>query len=208
MGWTVLIPVKALPAAKSRLAADPIDPDGHAELVLAMRADTIDAALAAEAVSRVLLVADVAGAQPAAGVEEFVQSAPGLNAGLLEAAEHATRRWPGEPIAAVVADLPALRPAELDAALRSADALGGSGGFVRDHDGTGTTLLASGPDAAFRPAFGAGSAARHAALVPEIAAGPGLRQDVDTPDDLRRAAELGVGVATSRLIALVMPSSS
>ena len=203
MGWTVLIPVKALPAAKSRLAADPIDPDGHAELVLAMRADTIDAAQAAGAVSRVLLVADAAGAQPADGVEEFVQTAPGLNPGLREAAEHAALRWPGDRIAALVADLPALRPAELDAALRTA----GRGGFVRDHEGTGTTLLAAGTGDPFRPAFGAGSAARHAALVPELSAGPGLRQDVDTPDDLRRAAELGVGAATSALIALVMPSS-
>ena len=43
-----------------------------------------------------------------------------LNAALLRGAAVAARRWPGTGIAALTADLPALRPAELDAALRAA----------------------------------------------------------------------------------------
>ena len=94
---------------------------------------------------------------------------------------------------ALPADLPALRPAELAAragprpprrARRSCP----------DAAGTGTTLYAAGPGAAFgprsAPARGTGTAAAGAAELDLPGLG-GLRQDVDTPADLRRAAALG-----------------
>jgi 2-phospho-L-lactate guanylyltransferase len=47
-----------------------------------------------------------------------------------------------------------------------------------------------------RPAFGVGSAARHARSATELAAGTGLRSDVDTAADLPAAVAAGVGAAT------------
>ncbi|MGH3202263.1 MAG: 2-phospho-L-lactate guanylyltransferase, partial [Streptosporangiaceae bacterium] len=74
--------------------------------------------------------------------------------------------------------------------------------FVADAAGDGTTLYTAAPGAAFRPAFGLASRARHAASGAaelELASIPGLRRDVDTPADLRGAAELGLGPRTAPL---------
>src|SRR5437867_1364153 len=86
--WTVVIPVKALPAAKSRLLPASADAAAHQRLVEAIRADTLAAAGAAGGVARVLLAADRPGVPGA-----LVQTRPGLNAALTEAAEHAAGSW-------------------------------------------------------------------------------------------------------------------
>jgi 2-phospho-L-lactate guanylyltransferase len=132
--------------------------------------------------------------RPPDGLEE------GLNAALIQGAEVAARQWPGTGIAALSADLPALRPAELGRALRAAAALTGRAAFVADEQGVGTTLYAAAPGAGFCPMFGGASRRRHAAsgvcelLLDGI---PGLRRDVDTPDDLRTAVALGAGARTT-----------
>jgi 2-phospho-L-lactate guanylyltransferase len=194
--WTVVIPAKSLPEAKSRLAPASSDPQAHRRLVEAIRADTTAAAGAADGVARVLMVSD----RPA-GDGVLVQSAPGLNAALAEAADFAARSWPADGVAALVGDLPALRAAEL------ADALTRAAGHPRAHvpdaAGTGTTLLTARPGVALAPAFGAGSAARHAADSVPLPGGDGLRHDVDTAEDLRAAAGLGVGPATAAVLAAV-----
>jgi 2-phospho-L-lactate guanylyltransferase len=62
---------------------------------------------------------------------------------------------------------------------------------VPSHDGDGSNLLAWRDHAAFRPAFGAGSAARHLAEPGAVRLDePGLALDVDTPADLRAVAPL------------------
>ena len=188
-----MLPVKALPAAKSRLLPASLDGATHRRLVEAMRADTLSTARAAAGVARVLVIADRAGS--VAGADVLVQSRPGLNGALAKAAEHAARSWPADGIAALVGDLPALRPEELAAALAEAGAHFRS--YVPDAAGTGTTMLAARPGTPLQPAFGRGSAARHGALAVALPAGPGLRQDVDTEADLRAAAELGLGPATA-----------
>jgi 2-phospho-L-lactate guanylyltransferase len=160
-----------------------------------MRRDTAHAARDAAAVARVLVVADRAG-DPTA---DLVQSAPGLNEGVAEAAGIAAQRWPTDGIAALVGDLPALRSQELTAAL--ADAANHPRAFVADSAGTGTTLLTARPGVALRPAFGPGSAARHAQLAVAVSAGPGLRADVDTAEDLSRARLLGLGRSTQSVTA-------
>jgi 2-phospho-L-lactate guanylyltransferase len=76
--------------------------------------------------------------------------------------------------------------------------------FVPDAAGVGTTLYAAPPGAQFRPMFGGASRARHAAAgAAELALDgiDGLRQDVDTPDDLRAAVALGVGPRTAEVAA-------
>ena len=195
MQWTVIIPVKALPNAKSRLAAASPDGATHGRLVTAMRRDTAHAARNAATVARVLVVADRSG-DPTA---DLVQTAPGLNEGVSEAASFAAQRWPADGIAALVGDLPALRPQELAAAL--ADAADHPRAFVPDAAGTGTTLLTARPGVPLRPTFGRGSAARHARHAVAVAGGPGLRTDVDTPEDLSQAELLGFGLSTRSVTA-------
>ena len=75
---------------------------------------------------------------------------------------------------------------------------------MADAAGDGTTLYTAAPGAAFRPAFGLASRARHAsggATELELRDIPGLRRDVDTPADLRGAAALGLGPRTAPLAA-------
>lgn len=187
----MLVPLKALPAAKSRLAQD-LRPDEHAGLVEAIRADTLAAARAASSVARVVVVTDQPGEFDAD--EVFVQHRPGLNPGLTEGAAYVAQRWPEDGVVALVGDLPALRPEELDAALVAATDHDRS--FVPDAAGTGTTLLAARPGVMLDPRFGAGSAARHSAIAVPLAAGPGLRSDVDTTEELAQARRLGVGART------------
>lgn len=193
----MVIPAKALPDAKSRLQPATTGDTEHRRLVEAIRADTLAAARAADGVARVLVVADRPG--EAVDTEFLVQSAPGLNAALDEAAAHAQHSWPEDGVAALVGDLPALQPGELAAALATAAAHPRS--FVADAAGTGTTLLAARPGTVLNPRFGVGSAARHAAEAVRLGAGAGLRHDVDTAEDLRAVAELTLGPATAAVLA-------
>ena len=223
-GWTVLLPVKVLAQAKSRLAA--LAGERRLELALALASDTVSAVVACPEVARVIVVTTdpVAGprlsslgalivpeARPVAGGRDSRQSAwPSpdgsqhqLNAALLHGAAVAARRWPGTGLAALTADLPALRPAELAAALRAASDAAGPV-FVPDAAGVGTTMYAVATAGQFRPMYGGASRARHAAGgAAELVLGgiAGLRQDVDTPDDLRAAVALGVGPRTAGVAA-------
>ena len=130
---------------------------------------------------------------------DLLQHRRGLNAALAEGARLARDRWPADGVAGLVGDLPALTPAELAGAL--AAAAQHPTGFVTDAAGTGTTLLTARPTVAFDPRFGPGSAARHGVHAAALPAGPGLRRDVDTADDLRAALLLGVGPHTVAALA-------
>jgi len=198
LDWTVLVPLKALPSAKSRLAAS-LPPHQHVDLVEAIRADTIAAILAATAVARVIIVADQASDFGDLGATTVIQREPGLNAGLAEAAALAAEQWPDSGIASLVGDLPALRPEQLDAALHAA--AGNPRSFVPDASGLGTTLLAARPGVALNPSYGAGSAARHAEFSVELPAEAGLRADVDTAEDLDICRAIGVGERTAAVLA-------
>jgi 2-phospho-L-lactate/phosphoenolpyruvate guanylyltransferase len=207
--WSLVIPVKPLDRAKSRLAA--LAGPRRGELALAMAEDTVSALLACPAVAVIVVVTDDAAAGAGLGALGAVvipdRPAAGLNPALEFGAAFAAEGWPDRGRAALAADLPALRPAEIGAALAAAD--GWPTAFVRDAAGTGTTLYAAGPHAGFRPAFGPGSAGRHAAAgaaelgLPGIA---GLRRDVDTGEDLSRAAELGLGPRTAAIAARLLTS--
>lgn len=123
-----------------------------------------------------------------------------LNRALALAAEQVAT--PGRGVAALLADLPCLRPDDLATALtRALDAGGRS--FVADASGTGTTLLAAAPGLALDPRFGPGSAAAHVASGAQPISAPlrSLRLDVDTTDDLAEALTFGVGAHTARATA-------
>ena len=204
--WTVVMPVKVLAHAKSRLAV--LAGQRRCELALALASDTVSAVVACPEVARVLVVTSDAMAGPrlaALGAHvvggEPAGAAGGLNAALSYGASVASSRWPGSGVAALAADLPALRPAELGRALRAAGRAGTSA-FVPDAAGVGTTMYAASPGGAFRPMFGGASRARHAssgAVELSLDGVPGLRRDVDTPEDLRAAVMLGAGFRTAAL---------
>jgi len=204
--WSVVIPVKVLARAKSRLAglAGPTRP----ELALAMAADTVRAAVACPEVAAVVVVTDdlTAARTLSALGAQVVADEPdaGLNPALAHGAAVAAVARPDCGTAALAADLPALRPAELSRGLAAAAQWPEA--FVADAQGTGTTLYAARPGAAFRPRFGLGSAARYregGATEIVLADVPSLRSDVDTPADLQNAISLGVGPRTAELAAQI-----
>ncbi|KRE29365.1 2-phospho-L-lactate guanylyltransferase [Agromyces sp. Soil535] len=201
--WTVVIPVKGAPAAKSRLGPT-VDGDGRAVLARAFALDTIAAALTARSVARVIVVGD--DASLAGGAEFLPESTePGVERGLMPAIRRGiahARSARYVPVAVLLGDLPALRPEELDQAL--AAAARHPLAFVRDADGTGSTLATAVAGVALEPRFGPGSAAQHvAAGFVELAASglPGLTRDVDTVDGLESVLHHGVGDHTAEAVA-------
>ena len=199
----VIVPVKPPAFAKSRLGG--LGDGVRRSLAAAFAADTVDAALRADLVGLVLAVTDdhwLADELRALGAEVIPDGAvDDLNASLVQAAAELTRRRPELSPTALCADLPALRPHELDRALASVT---GEAAFAADATGAGTTLLTATSQELFRPAFGHGSRERHrAAGVVEIDVDgiDSVRRDVDTPDDLASALRLGIGPRTSRVTA-------
>jgi 2-phospho-L-lactate guanylyltransferase len=202
--WAVVVPVKVLARAKSRIA--PLAGPRRAELALAMAFDTVSAVVAAGGVGKVIVVTDdpVAAGELSAAGATVIPDEPrdGLNAALAYGAACAGRDWPGSGTAALSADLPAVRPGEIAMALRAAAAWPEA--FVPDLQGSGTTLYTAAPGVGFRPRFGVESRRRHAdggAAELLLAGIAGLRRDVDTPEDLRDAARLGLGPRTGALAA-------
>lgn len=197
--WTVVIAVKRLSAAKSRLRGAVPD-EWHQALALAMVRDTVTAVLRAAEVGRLLVVTDDPAAAEAATAlgAEAAPDRPdaGLNTAFAYGAD--VLAGPAGPRAALAGDLPALTGADLGEALRGAHRRS----FVADAAGTGTVLLAAPAGVALDPRFGVGSAAAHAASGAWPLAGdwPGLRQDVDIPADLREVLALGAGAHTCGLL--------
>ncbi len=227
--WSLVIPVKVLAQAKSRLTG--LAGQNRSDFALAMAADTIAAAVRAETVAAVLVVTDDPEvADIAAGLGAVVlpdTPMAGLNDALAHGAAYSEDRWPERGRAGLAGDLPAVRPQELTSALTAAARLGTA--FVPDADGTGTTLYAAAARTQFRPQFGPGSRDRHLAggaaeitmgdtttaekIKDELGTWPlrpagtgtgelaGLRRDVDTIDDLRAATKIGLGPRTAALVA-------
>ncbi|MBB2942151.1 2-phospho-L-lactate guanylyltransferase [Actinoplanes lutulentus] len=196
--WTVVIPVKRLGSAKTRLRGA-VPADRHPELALAMVRDTVAAVLATPSVAGLVVVTDdpaVAVAVRRLGARVAPDPGDGLNGAMRHGADEvaglATHR------AVLTGDLPALRPEQLD------EALGRVAGraFVPDAAGTGTVLLAVPPGEPLRPLFGPHSARAHAGSGATALTGdwPGLRQDVDTAADLGTVLGLGAGRRTCELL--------
>jgi 2-phospho-L-lactate guanylyltransferase len=184
------------------------DRQSHIALVVAMLEDTLVAALAADAVRRVLVVTPdplVALLATRCGAEVLREEpAGGLNA-CLEHGEWILRQHdPGIVVGALQADLPALQSAHLSSAVSSA---AGRRAFCPDRHGWGTTLLLSGAGGHLQPRFGLGSARAHLETGALPLAGPwsSLACDVDSSADLHAAREIGLGVHTAAVLAATSP---
>ena len=200
--WAVVVPVKRLAHAKTRLG---LTAGERARLALAMAEDTIGACAGASAVRRVVVVTDdPAGAAMAVDAGAVVvadEPDAGLNAALRHGAMQAAQSDAGLGIVTVSSDLPALRATDLDAVLAAAAPYRRS--IVADAAGTGTVLLAAATIEDFQPAYGEHSRdahTRNGAIDVTPAADLRLRRDVDTIADLAMAWDLGVGAATQRAI--------
>jgi 2-phospho-L-lactate guanylyltransferase len=200
-GVGLIIAVKRLAAAKSRLSSL-FEADARERVVLAMLVDTITAARAVPAVGSVTVVTpdpDAARAARELGAEVVADpTGPDhpdpLNNAILAAYGQVSGTTSN--IVVLQGDLPALRSAELSEALTRAELHRRS--FVADRQGTGTAaLFAFGVP--LGPRFGTDSANRHrdSGAVELVGPWPGLRCDIDTPEDLAEARALGVGAATA-----------
>jgi 2-phospho-L-lactate guanylyltransferase len=202
--YGVVIPVKQPSYAKSRLGR--LGDEVRRSLAVAFALDTVAAALRCERVAIVLVVTDdhrLAEQVRRRGAVVIPDGTAGdLNGSLEQGAAEVRRRDPSLQLAALCADLPALRPEELDRALAAAPPR--RLGFVADADRVGTTLVTAPDLGTFRPRFGPGSRNEH------LAAGgvevdeeglESLRRDVDTPADLEEALRLGIGPHTSHVTA-------
>ncbi|MDF3145876.1 MULTISPECIES: 2-phospho-L-lactate guanylyltransferase [unclassified Streptomyces] len=208
MQWTLVIPLKPLARAKSRLsdtASDGLRPG----LALAFAQDTVAAALASPAVKDVAVVTNdaLAGRELGALGAHIVPDEPGggLNAALAHGVAVVRSSRPESAVAALNADLPALRPLELARVLDSAAEFPRA--FLPDAAAIGTTLLAAAPGRDLLPSFGTNSRTRHresGAVELDLDQVDSVRQDVDTGADLRAALALGVGPRTATAAARLL----
>jgi len=197
---SLVVPIRGGGLGKSRLAVS----DARRTLLAdAIALDTVHAARAAANVGELIVVGSLP--EPVEGVRVVADPGFGLvvaiAAGLAELDTDA-------PTAVMLGDLPALHPADLDAALLAASEH--SWAFVPDAEGSGTALVVAAAGLPHSLRFGPGSAQGHAeAGYVDLTAGTAgpplalatLRCDVDTIDDLRAAAVLGLGPRTRAALA-------
>ena len=205
----LIVAVKRLTAAKTRLA--PIFSASTREsVVLAMLVDTLTAASRVSSVRRITVVTpdDVAAAAASElGAEVLTDPTPDGHSNPLNNAIAAAERVVSQSVSNIVVlqgDLPALQTQELAEAIAAARRYERS--FVADRLGTGTAALCA-FGTALAPRFGPDSSAQHrdSGAIELTGAWPGLRCDIDTPDDLAVARRLGMGPATTRAVAVSAP---
>ena len=173
----VLVPLKALDRAKSRLA-DALSADERAELMRSLLERVVGVVREA-GVDRITVVT----AEPIEGYDIWLDRGLAWNDALAAAAVEVVTT----PIVAVIsADLPLVQPDEVEELLEATPAQGIA--IARALDG-GTNAVSMRPPGLVRTHFGEPqSAAVHAGLGVEhvVVDLPGLAFDVDTPEDLAR----------------------
>ncbi|HVF20565.1 MAG TPA: 2-phospho-L-lactate guanylyltransferase [Mycobacteriales bacterium] len=201
--WVVIVPVKELHLAKSRLHE--LSDQRRVDLALAMAADVVSAAAAAASVRGVVVVTNDARAAALTaelGARVIADASDsGLDDALVDAARTARSVWPRCGLVAVSSDLPCATPTAIDTLVRRAGTV--DRGVLADRRGDGTTVLTAGPTAELTPSYGAASRARHVlggATQLDASGLESLCLDVDTPSDLADALSLGVGPHTSAVM--------
>jgi 2-phospho-L-lactate guanylyltransferase len=197
--WTIVIPFKGGSNAKSRLGnlghVRSSGPVLRRELALAFLEDTVRAAATAKGVARIIVVSSDPAPVETGGDALFLPDpGQGLNAAVEAGIAYARTLDSLAPVAALTADLPCLRPRDLEEALDQARHHRLA--VVPDRHGTGTTMISALPYVAVSAQFGTGSCAAHIRAGHSVLALPEnstLRADIDTVDDLADAVRRGVG---------------
>jgi len=200
-----IIPVKALPRAKSRLGALLSGPERRA-LVLAMLGDVLAAVGAARSIGQVGVIsadATMLALATARGAEALPDRAHDLNAALTQAAAHYAARGAAAALA-LPADIPLVQPHEIDDLIGTR--MTARGMVIAPSRDGGTNALLAWPPLALPFLFGVDSHARHLAAARERGLAvrefrtPGIELDVDRPDDLLLLAETDGETETQRLV--------
>ena len=194
---TAVVPVRGLPAGKSRLAAV-LQPAQRNQLVRAMLDDVVRVLRSVPAVARVIVLSrDAAAAQEAARLEvAFLQEPPDAR-GLNPALAFAQTQLSGlDALLLVPADLPLITRTDVEKLVAALPAAPGV--VVAPSRDGGTNGLLLRPPAVITPAFGSESAARHIVAAEEAGAAVVRVEDarwaldIDSPEDLALAASLAV----------------
>ena len=182
--WCVIMPIKGGVQAKSRLGSLP----EVSALADRFATRTLAAVLACPEVARVVIVTADENWQHSttARISSVQDPGQGLNAALCVARDHEART---KFLVIVPADLPLLDAHELATVLQQARSHASA--FVRDKDGTGTTLLTALNAIDLQPRYGEGSAASHLqGGAFELSAPRSVRFDVDTLADLHSISDV------------------
>jgi 2-phospho-L-lactate/phosphoenolpyruvate guanylyltransferase len=190
--WWVIVPMKDMTRAKTRLAESR---GQRRQFAIVMARDTLCAVVNADAVEGVLVVCE-----REEDVESFalpgvsVVVRPGLDINDAIRAGVALVRFGGDSrnVAALPGDLPYLSSSELDVVLERAASVPRA--VVGDRTGRGTTLLTARTGVELEPRYGPGSLAQHldtGATQLSVPAWSGIRRDVDLQSDLAPTPALG-----------------
>jgi 2-phospho-L-lactate guanylyltransferase len=197
----VVIPVRALEGAKSRLGAV-LDAEERRELVERLLRATTAAALATPGVTRVIVVSpdpEVIAVGEGAGATGVRQGSTGLNPGIVEARASSAAAG-ARRMLVLPGDLPGITPGDIAAVLATGDLAGEADDGATDNErsvvvlatdrhGRGTNALLLQPPGVIEPAFGGDSREAHRRLAASAGAAfaetpDRLELDLDTPDDL------------------------
>jgi 2-phospho-L-lactate guanylyltransferase len=200
-----IIPVKALPLAKSRLGALLSGSERRA-LVLALLGDVLAAVGATPSIGQIgVISADptVLALATAHGAAALPDQAHDLNAALTQAATHYAAHG-AAAVLALPADIPLVQSREIDEMIATQTTTRGMA-IAASRDG-GTNALLTWPPLALPFLFGLGSRARHLAAAHERGLtvrefrATGMELDVDRPDDLLLLAETDGESETQRWV--------
>jgi 2-phospho-L-lactate guanylyltransferase len=201
-----LVPAKALDQAKGRLAAI-LGEDERRQLALVMLEDVVLALKAVAAIGSVAVVSpdgDVRALASELGATTIEE--PANVRGINQALTHALGVMSPRPEALVVvlADVPEISSADVDAAL---GVLPERGLVICPSHDKGTGLLAMRPAGVIPFRFGPQSFSLHKreaaaqGLQAEVVRAESLARDIDSPDDLRALLSRPGDTATQRLLA-------
>jgi 2-phospho-L-lactate guanylyltransferase len=189
----ILVPVKRLDLAKSRIALPPEHRRRVARVLALHTLRTAAEAMGGDSLTVVTADNEVGHLATALGAHVVGETIYNLNSALEQGLDELALAWPARRVAVLVSDLPHVTGRDIQWLARESCAPGGSG-HVADMTGTGTTALLF--SAGQRPPmmFGPDSAERFrsAGCAPLRTAPIGLRSDLDTLDDLHR---LGIPAA-------------
>lgn len=187
----ILIPVKPLAEAKTRLA--PLLAAGERRMLVRQMLDDVLAAAtrAAGSAGVALVTADpeVAGAGRARGLRVLPEPQPGLNRALRHATDTLAREGV-QRLLILPADIPLVDARAVQRLLAVAGTAPSVTLVAASADG-GTNALLTAPPGVLEPAFGAGSCSRYVqqagrlGVAPKLLDIPEIALDIDRPEDLQ-----------------------
>jgi 2-phospho-L-lactate guanylyltransferase len=215
MSVWVIIPVKPLKLAKSRLAAV-ISPDQRQEFAQALLRRTLEVVQNVPQVTGTLVISRdtkvLAIARDYKAFTVMESGAPELNAALMRATQ-VISGWHGDSVLVLPSDLPLLTSEDISAMIDLGKDYH-SMVIATDQNEDGTNALMTTPPGLIQYAYGSGSYQRHIALAK--AAGVSIKfyhserllLDVDLPEDLEKYMKMSVNGSKVEVLKPVLPDNA